>query len=224
MPPNPKCIVCASKPQVFIKIDTKRVTIKQFRDDVLIKALNMLDPDVIAEAKGSILISSEEGETDSNNDKLLSDLDIVDGCILKVDDFFQNYELSVVIIHKDLEREGDLFEINADPEALKATEKVEAEPAKEQQDNGEPKAKKPRVETTDSDDDLCLIEDDDDNGATSSGQLVEPMDTSAQSTSKHVAVDVDQPSGSGNGAGPSTSLKRVRTADDDDDDVILVED
>lgn len=228
MPPNPKCIVCSSKPQVFVKIDTKRVTVKQFRDDVLIKSLNMLDPDVIAEAKGSIVISSEEGETDGNNDKLLSDLDIVDGCILKVDDFFQNYELTVVILHKDLEREGDLFEINADPELLKATEKVEPEPAKEEQDNGEPKPKKARIVTTaDSDDDLCLIEDDDDAGTASTSQAAVPMDTSASPSRKQpIEVAADQPSGSGNGAGPSSSLKRVRSAvaDDDDDDVILVED
>lgn len=227
MPPNPKCIVCSAKPQVFVKIDTKRVTVKQFRDDVLIKSLNMLNPDVIAEAKGSILISSEEGETDSNNDKLLSDLDIVDGCILKVDDFFQNYELTVVILHKDLEREADLFEINADPELLKATEKVEPEPANEQQDNGEPKPKKARIVTTDSDDDLCLIEDDDDAGTASTSQAAAPMDTSTTHSGKqHIEVDADQPSGSGNGAGPSTSLKRVRSAvaDDADDDVILVED
>lgn len=228
MPPNPKCIVCSAKPQVFVKIDTKRVTVKQFRDDVLIKSLNMLDPDVVDEAKGSILISSEEGETDCNNDKLLSDMGIVDGCILKADDFFQNYELTVVILHKDLEREGDLFEINADPELLKAKEDTtEPEPAKEQKDNGEPKTKKARVEANDSDDDLCLIDDDDEQGTV--------INTSWSSHTKDKQMDVDsplgQPSGSGNGQ-TSSSLKRPfpadenngTAADDDDDDVIFVAD
>lgn len=220
MPPNPKCIVCSSKPQVFIKIDTKRVTVKQFRDDVLIKSLNMLDPDVIDEAKGSILISSEEGETECNNDKLLSDMDIVDGCILKADDFFQNYELTIVILHKDLEREGELFEINADPELLKAKEQTEEEPAKED-DNGEPKSKKARVENNDSDDDLCLIDDDDDEPVIQTG-AVAPIDTSTSNdaSDKRIEVDDAQPSGSGNGQG-SSSLKRCRANDDDDDDDVI---
>lgn len=198
MPPNPKCIVCSEKPQVFVKIDTKRVTIKQFRDDVLIKSLNMLEPDVVDAAKGSILISSEEGETDGNNDKLLSDMDIVDGCILKVDDFFQDYELTVIILHKDLERNGDLFEINADPELLKAKEKADTEPTQEQNDNGEPKAKKARVDVIDSDDDLCLIDDDD-----------EQAPITSHTNDNHMDVDgpMGQPSGSGNDQS-SSSLKR----------------
>lgn len=218
MPPNPKCIVCSSKPQVFIKIDTKRVTVKQFRDDVLIKSLNMLNPDVIAEAKGSIVISSEEGETECNNDKLLSDLDIVDGCILKADDFFQNYELTIVILHKDLDREGDLFEINADPELLKAKEQVEEAPAKAETDNGEPRSKKARMETNDSDDDLCFIDDDDEPAIqTNAADAMETSPAKDDANKMNVDMDEAQPSGSGNGHG-SNSLKRSRAADYDDDD------
>lgn len=148
MPPNPKCIVCSSKPEVIIKIDTNRVTVKQFRDDVLIKALNMVEPDVTVDSKGVILISSEEGETDCNDEKTLAELDVVDGCILKADDFFQNYELRIVILHKEPEREGALFEIIADPDTLKAeaAPEDEAKPVKSDDKNGAPDAKKPRIE------------------------------------------------------------------------------
>ena len=59
-PPNPKCYVCASKPEVVLKIATDLVTVKELRDDVLIKALNMVDPDVILDGRGLIVISSEE--------------------------------------------------------------------------------------------------------------------------------------------------------------------
>lgn len=230
MPPNPNCIVCSSKPQVVIKIDTNRVTVKQFRDDVLVKSLNMVDPDVIAEMKGLVLISSEEGETECNNNKLLADLEIVDGCILKVDDFFQNYELTVVIAHKDIEREGDLFEIIADPEALKA----DNQKSTVEQGNGEPKAKKPRHDDNnkkeDSDDDLCLIEDDEMNApnastaAASSNQAMDEDDDDddedcsiLNETEEEIIVQkVDAPT--------TSSLKRSRVADDDDDDIILIED
>jgi hypothetical protein len=55
----------------------------------------MIAPDVEVEGKGIILISSEEGETEGNNDKFLKDLGIVDGSILTCDDFLQSYTLKV---------------------------------------------------------------------------------------------------------------------------------
>lgn len=197
MAPNPKCIVCSEKPQVVVKIDTSRVTVKQFRDEVLIKALNMLEPDVITEGKGLVLISSEEGETDCNNDKKLSDLEVVDGCILKVDDFVQQYELTVIISHKEADRDGDLYEVIADPDSLKpetgVDEQAEATAAAsspKESDNGEPKAKKARHEEPqpeDSDDDLCIIEDGENDSnrpttsATSSSSTPAPSSASSSS-------------------------------------------
>lgn len=154
-PPNPKCYVCASKPEVVLKIATDLVTVKEFRDDVLIKALNMVDPDVMLDGKGLIVISSEEGETECNNDKLLKDLFIVDGCILKVDDFFQNYELSITIVHKAVERDGPRYEVIADMDSLNPVEeKVEPEPSNSKNGNGSTKPDAP----VDSDDDLVCID------------------------------------------------------------------
>lgn len=213
MAPNPKCIVCSDKPQVVVKIDTNRITVKQFRDEVLIKSLNMIEPDVITEGKGLVLISSEEGETDCNNDKKLCELDVVDGCILKVDDFVQQYELTVIIAHKEVEREGDLFEIIADPDSLKpenqAEEKVET--VEQEQDNGEPKAKKPRHESKDDDDDdLCIIED---------GEEVATSATSATSAAIVVAG-----SSSSSGQTAAQNNKTIVDVSEDDDDVCIVED
>lgn len=215
MAPNPKCIVCSEKPQVVVKIDTNRVTVKQFRDDVLVKALNMIEPDVITEGKGLVLISSEEGETDCNNDKKLSELDVVDGCILKVDDFVQQYELTVIIAHKEVEREGDLFEVIADPDSLKpendADEKKDDDKNEEAADNGEPKAKKARHEPPkeDSDDDLCIIEDGDvDNTA------IPTTSSASSSTSASTGQSSEQ----------SKKPATVDDDDDDDDDLCIIED
>lgn len=222
MAPNPKCIVCSEKPQVVVKIDTNRITVKQFRDEVLVKSLNMIEPDVITEGKGLVLISSEEGETDCNNDKKLSELDVVDGCILKVDDFVQQYELTVIIAHKEVERDGDLFEILADPDSLKPEQKdseaeQKEEPPKEQ-DNGEPKAKKARHEPKDdSDDDLCIIEDGENDASrpTTSGGSAEQ---NAQSNNPE-----NQASSS---AATSTSAAAAEPASTsaNDDDVCIIED
>ena len=60
--------------------------------------LNMIAPDVEVEGKGIILISSEEGETEANNEKFLKDLGLVDGSILTCDDFLQSYTLKVLNI------------------------------------------------------------------------------------------------------------------------------
>lgn len=241
MAPNPKCIVCSDeKPQVIVKTDTNRMTIKQFRDDVLVKGFNMIDPDVTNEMKGTILISSEEGETECNNDKLLADMEIIDGSILKVDDFFQNYELTVVIVHKDVEREGNLFEIIADPETLKADNEKPPVEKEKQQDNGEPKAKKARIETEtnteDSDDDLCVIEDGDDMEANQSNVSIAPKILS-QKNDNNKTIDMDDDISiventnddqQQNKPGTSiekkkTSLKRARAIEIPDDDIVCID-
>lgn len=125
--PNPKCIVCADKPEVGLKVDTTAVTVKELRDDILIKEMNMVNPDVMFDGTGTIVISSEEGETECNEGKLLKEMFIVDGCILKVDDFFQNYELTVTIFHKTAERDEPKFEIVAGKEVLKTEKPQEQE-------------------------------------------------------------------------------------------------
>lgn len=124
-PPNPKCIVCADKPEVVLQVDTETVTVKELRDDILIKEMNMISPDVELLGKGVIVISSEEGETDDNLPKLLKDCFIVDGCILTVDDFFQNYQLTVTVIHKTPERDEPKFKIVAEKDVLQPTEAIE---------------------------------------------------------------------------------------------------
>jgi ubiquitin-like 1-activating enzyme E1 B len=119
---------------LVLKVDTDVVTVKELRDDILIKEMNMVNPDVMLDGKGVIVISSEEGETECNEGKLLKEMSIVDGCILKVDDFFQNYELTITIFHKTAEREEPKFEIIADKDVLKTADDVE----KVKQANSEP--------------------------------------------------------------------------------------
>jgi ubiquitin-like 1-activating enzyme E1 B len=85
----------------------------------------MVNPDVMLDGKGIIIISSDDDETECNEAKLLKEMHIVDGCILKVDDFFQNYELTITIIHKTAERDDPKFEIVADKDVLKTAESVE---------------------------------------------------------------------------------------------------
>jgi hypothetical protein len=47
------------------------MTVKDLEEQVLKRALNMVAPDVILDGKGTVIISSEEGETTENNPKKL---------------------------------------------------------------------------------------------------------------------------------------------------------
>merc|ERR1719348_2301694 len=100
-PPNPKCYVCADKPEVQVKLNFETFTVKSFEERILKGALNMVAPDAEIEGKGLILISSEEGETECNNEKFLKDFGLVDGSVLLCDDFLQNYNLKVYLWHAD---------------------------------------------------------------------------------------------------------------------------
>nr|CAD7264300.1 unnamed protein product [Timema shepardi] len=104
---------------VTLFLDVNTMTVRMLTENVLKKALNMVQPDAILEATGNIIISSEPGETDQNNDKKLCEMGIRDDSILTVDDYVQNYELTVNISHRVAPKDGPEFEVVADPEMLK---------------------------------------------------------------------------------------------------------
>jgi ubiquitin-like 1-activating enzyme E1 B len=58
--------------QVNLYLDVHAMTVKDLEDEVLKKTLNIVAPDVILDGKGTVIISSEEGETAENNPKKLS--------------------------------------------------------------------------------------------------------------------------------------------------------
>lgn len=125
LPPNPNCYVCAKEPAVFLRVDTNRLKIIELRDKILKNELNMLNPDVMVETTGSIIISSDEDETASNERKTLKDMKIVDGVILQADDFHQRYTLRLIIMHIDIRgRDQALYEIAANKEQIKTKEEL----------------------------------------------------------------------------------------------------
>lgn len=233
-PPNPKCYVCSSDPAIHLKVDTNKIKIKDLRDDILIKALGMVNPDVIIDTKGVIVISSEEGETECNDDKTMTEMQIVDGALLKVDDFFQNYELSIIVMHMEAERDGPLFEVIADEDQLKPQE----EPTVEKQngskrsmdvdeDDGPSTSKKSRVEVVDEDDDLCLIEDDDDEVAVTAGENKDKpkeAENNGSSAASSLVATKRKPTQNDEDSnfGPSNT-KRAKQDDNDDDDITIID-
>ncbi len=94
--------MCASKPEISIKLNMNTFTVKQFETKVLKQELNMIQPDMETDdGTGRIIISSEPGETEENDDKFLGHFFAGQTMVaLKCDDFFQNYELKINLIHR----------------------------------------------------------------------------------------------------------------------------
>ncbi|XP_014474119.1 PREDICTED: SUMO-activating enzyme subunit 2 [Dinoponera quadriceps] len=184
-PPNPQCYVCAPTPSAVLAVDTSAMTIKELEELVLKNRLNMIAPDVMIDVTGAVVISSEEGETEENNDKRLEELGIKNGAILKVDDFQQNYSLTVYVVYREKPGPKDdsppfliLSDKNAlEPKPLEKDEDMEVEKPSNGQaievldakkrkndavDDGV-SVKKRKVEVNDADDgdDICIIENND---------------------------------------------------------------
>ncbi|CAD5110934.1 DgyrCDS291 [Dimorphilus gyrociliatus] len=120
--PNPKCYVC-SKSSIAVRLAPENITLRFFQDKILKSSLGMVAPDVeLDDGKGTIVISSEEGETTENMDKTLSEFSIKNGSQLKCDDFLQRYEVTIVIAEASKEDlpEDQEFEVVGDIEQLKS--------------------------------------------------------------------------------------------------------
>jgi len=122
--PNPKCYVCASKPEVTVHLDVDTVTCKQLEERLFKERFGMVAPDVeVDDGRGSIIISSEEGETEQNWDKPLSYFKITSGTLLKGDDFLQDYQLNVLIRHKVGIDPPDIFQLEGEVPEVPQEEK-----------------------------------------------------------------------------------------------------
>nr|XP_023697421.1 SUMO-activating enzyme subunit 2 isoform X1 [Paramormyrops kingsleyae] len=130
-PPNANCYVCASKPEVTVRLNVSKTLVLSLQDKILKEKFGMVAPDVqIEDGKGTILISSEEGETEGNNSRCLSEFGIRNGSRLQADDFLQDYTLLVNVLHcEDLEKDVE-FEVVGD-----APEKAPAPSAPEEAKN-----------------------------------------------------------------------------------------
>lgn len=172
---NPNCYVCSPKPFVNVFVNVDEMTVRDFEKEILKNHLNMIAPDVILDSKGVVVISSEEGETEPNMEKALKDLGIVEGSILKCDDFLQNYELTIAVNHYvPKEKEDPLYKIVANPEDLKPKE----EELNGTQNGEESEPKKAEAMQQDEEDDLMIVdekvEEDPQEGSSSKRRKINP--------------------------------------------------
>jgi len=179
-PPNPKCYVCAEKPEVNVMLNIETTTVKTLQEKILKGNLNMVAPDVEIEGKGTILISSEEGDDDSAiSEKFLKDFGLKDGSILACDDFLQSYSLKMFLYHADKLEDGQEFIVTGDKEQLKPKEEEEKVP-------------EPEVEKTGTGSSAIEVDDAEDVELVSNGDRKRPADnTNGQPKPKKAKVDDD---------------------------------
>lgn len=180
----------------------------------------MVNPDVMLDGKGIIVISSDDDETECNEAKLLKDMHIVDGCILKVDDFFQNYELTITIIHKTAERDDLKFEIVADKDVLKTAESVEeVKKQKEKESLSQPQPGPSNGAASSSNGSKVYESDEDDL------MIVEPQQQNAEKRKHSLEGEDDSPDCKRvRVEDPAASSSQALTVENDDDDLICIDD
>uniref|UniRef100_A0AAR2LWJ7 SUMO-activating enzyme subunit 2 n=1 Tax=Pygocentrus nattereri TaxID=42514 RepID=A0AAR2LWJ7_PYGNA len=207
--PNPNCYVCASKPEVTVKLNVHKTIVQALQDRILKEKFGMVAPDVqIEDGKGTILISSEEGETEANNNKFLSDFGIRNGSRLQADDFLQDYTLLVNVLHcEEMPRDVEFEVVGDAPEKPPSAPEEEKSIANGNKDAAQPSTSSKAVVE---DDDVLLVDSDEEPSSSTT-------DVSTEAGSlKRKLHDAE--------TGESASKRKrldQQTADDDDDIIAL---
>ena len=153
-PPKPSCYVCAEKPEISIKLDLTAITVADLRDKILKQKLGMLAPDVeILDGRGSILISSDDEDNDEENLlQPLSHFNIRHGSRLRADDFLQNYDIVLNLLHDTNLASDQLFEVVEKSGDVFAKPIATASSSTTHEESSSSKTK------TVEDDDICFID------------------------------------------------------------------
>ncbi|CAL8358555.1 unnamed protein product [Lota lota] len=217
-PPCANCYVCASRPEVTVKLNVHKTTVLALQDKILKERFGMVAPDVqIEDGKGTILISSEEGETDANNGKFLSDFGIRNGSRLQSDDFLQDYTLLINVLHaEDLEKDVE-FEVVGD-----APDKAPTPPSNQEDANSIANGNKDSAQPSTSSnapaevDDVMIVDSEEEEAASSSSSAAMPTSGTKR---KHL----DDETGEASVKRPRTNQSHEAADTDEDDDIIALD-
>merc|ERR1739848_391639 len=98
------------KATATICIDFKNTSLKEFKDNLIMKELSLQQPDVRV-GESCVLIDADDDEPDANFlKKKLADFEAIkSGCIMVIEDWLQDIELQLTLVEKT---ENDDFEEN----------------------------------------------------------------------------------------------------------------
>ncbi|XP_004564679.1 SUMO-activating enzyme subunit 2 [Maylandia zebra] len=215
-PPSANCYVCASKPEVTVKLNVHKTMVLTLQDKIVKERFGMVAPDVqIEDGKGTILISSEEGETEGNNNKFLSDFGIRNGSRLQADDFLQDYTLLINVLHvEDLERDVEFEVVGEAPDKAPPPQTNQEEVNSITNGNKDSAQPSTSSKAPSEDDDIMIVDSDEEDGAASSSAAAAATGGTKR---KHSDAETGE-----------TSTKRPRTDqsagdNNDDDDIIALD-
>ena len=163
--PNPKCHVCGAA-RVELRCDATRMTLGSLIDDVLLKKIGMIAPEI--QHPRTILYEHDDGDSldedevetyRKNRSTRLVDLPaggVKSGDVLSVTDFSQKFEFELLVTHVpreewDDEEHPEGFELRGDASGGKGDDDDDADGGGGGGGGGD----------DDDDDDLCVVEDDD---------------------------------------------------------------
>ncbi|XP_022602014.1 SUMO-activating enzyme subunit 2 [Seriola dumerili] len=218
-PPSANCYVCASKPEVTVKLNVHKTMVLSLQDRILKERFGMVAPDVqIEDGKGTILISSEEGETEANNSKFLADFGIRNGSRLQADDFLQDYTLLINVLHtEELERDVEFEVVGEAPDKAPPPQTNQEEVNSITNGNKDSAQPSTSSKAPADDDDIMIVDSDEEEAVSSSSAAT----VSTSTKRKHPDAETGE-----------TSTKRPRTeqssaaaapTDNDDDDIIALD-
>lgn len=218
-PPVANCYVCASKPEVTVKLDVHKTTVLSLQDRILKERFGMVAPDVqIEDGKGTILISSEEGETETNNSKFLADFGIRNGSRLQVDDFLQDYTLLVNVLHtEELERDVEFEVVGEAPDKAPPPQPTPEEVNSVTNGNKDSAQPSTSSEVPAEDDDIMIVDSDEEANEGASASTA----TAPASGTKRKHSDTETGKTSAKRPRMDQSSAATAPADEDDDDDII---
>ncbi|XP_069824728.1 SUMO-activating enzyme subunit 2 [Dendropsophus ebraccatus] len=210
-PPNPNCYVCASRPEVTVKLNVHKVTVQTLQDKIIKEKFGMVAPDVqIEDGKGTILISSEAGETEANNNRKLSDFGIRNGTRLQADDFLQDYTLLINVLQSEnLEKDVE-FEVVGDAPEKAPQKPVEGsiEESGKSITNGSDDGAQPSTSTAQEKDDVLIVDSDEESPSGSADVNMETVTLKRKLSEEEVV---------------SNKRKRLEPPAEQDDDIIALD-
>uniref|UniRef100_A0A8C2BI90 SUMO-activating enzyme subunit 2 n=1 Tax=Cyprinus carpio TaxID=7962 RepID=A0A8C2BI90_CYPCA len=162
-PPNPSCYVCASKPEVTVKLNVHKTIVQALQDKRFKSGL------------------------ETNNNKFLSDFGIRNGSRLQVDDFLQDYTLLVNLIHsEELEKDVE-FEVVGDAPDKAPTPSVPEEGKNIANGNKDSAQPSTSSKAAAEDDDVLIVDSDEE----PSSSTMEASPESSNRKRKHHGTDTD---------------------------------
>ncbi|TKS73033.1 SUMO-activating enzyme subunit 2 [Collichthys lucidus] len=232
-PPSANCFVCASKPEVTVKLNVHKTMVLSLQDRILKERFGMVAPDVqIEDGKGTILISSEEGETEDEGavgapvDRQTVQLETIGELHV------QFYRLMIVYVgmgsrstDEELERDVEFEVVGEAPDKAPPPQTNQEEVnsiTNGNKDSAQPStSSKARAAAADDDDIMIVDSDEEEEGAPSSSTAA----PGASSGTKRKHSDVE--TGEGSTKRPRTDQSSATAAaddnDDDDDDIIALD-